>query len=535
MDFITRSLPNGWVFDRLGELAEINPRRFDPAPDQDELVSFVPMAAVEAATGRLDPSVTRPWSEVMRGYTTFQDNDVLFAKITPCMENGKFAVARGLCGGRAAGSTEFHVLRPTPAIEPTYLLMFLLQESFRSQAKARMSGAVGQQRVPKDFLEESMIPVPPIAEQQRIVAAIEEQFTRLDAAVAGLKRTQANLRRYRAAVLAAACSGRLVPTEAELAAREGREYESADKLLEHILRQRQERWEADQFARLKAKGTTSKSNARKSKYREPVEPDAIGAWDVPEGWCIASVDQLTSHITSGSRDWSKYYGRGSGTFIMAQNVRPGLLDLDFRQAVDPPPNDRDRLRSQVEQGDLLVTIVGANTGDVCCVPRNLPEHYVCQSVALMRPVDQAISDYMNLYLNSQEHGKRQYRAYIYGQGRPHLSFDQLRMTAIALPSIAEQQRIVAEVDRRLSVIEELERTTDHALLRAERLKQSILQRAFEGKLVPQDRTDEPAEVLLDRIRAERVATSSNGRQRKPRARRSTQQSLFDLERVGETE
>ena len=99
---------NGWRQVRLIEVAELNPRRFSEPITDDTLVSFVPMKAVEEESGRLDPTETRRWATVKKGYTPFQDNDVLFAKITPCMENGKYAIARGLHGGRAAGSTEFH-------------------------------------------------------------------------------------------------------------------------------------------------------------------------------------------------------------------------------------------------------------------------------------------------------------------------------------------------------------------------------------------------------------------------------------------
>jgi type I restriction enzyme S subunit len=217
------------------------------------------------------------------------------------------------------------------------------------------------------------------------------------------------------------------------------------------------------------------------------------------------MDQLTNLITSGPRHWSEYYNKGNGIFLMAQNVRLGELDLSYRQPVDPPQDDSSRERSQVKKGDLLVTIVGANTGDVCQVPRELPNHYICQSIALMRPVKIELSDFITMYLMSPENGQRQYQRYIYGAGRPHLKFDELRMTAVMVPPLAEQRRIVEEVERRLSVVSALDAAIQANLRRAGRLRQSILKRAFEGRLVPQDPNDEPASVLLERIRAGREA------------------------------
>jgi hypothetical protein len=255
------------------------------------------------------------------------------------------------------------------------------------------------------------------------------------------------------------------------------------------------------------------------KYKEPAPPDTEGLLELPEGWTVASMDQLTTLMTSGPRHWSKYYGKGDGVFLMAQNVRPGKLDLSYRKLIDPPEGDSSRERSQVSKGDLLVTIVGANTGDVCQVSRELPNHYICQSVALMRPVDPIFSDFLTLYLTSPENGQRQYHRYIYA-GRPHLKFDELsdelRMTAVMLPPLAEQRHIVAEVERRLSVVAALEREVEAALARAGRLRQSVLKRAFEGRLVAQDPSDGPASVLLGRIREKRERTGKDRQARQMR-------------------
>jgi len=294
-------------------------------------------------------------------------------------------------------------------------------------------------------------PIPPLSEQRRIVAKIEELFSDLDAGVAALERVRANLKRYRAVVLKAAVEGNL--TEDWRA--QHPDTEPALILLDRILTERRCQWEKAQLAKFAEAGRQPPSGWRES-YGEPVEPDLTDVPTFPESWCVAGIEQLTSTITSGSRDWSQYYGRGSGTFLMAQNVRMGRLDLSFRQAVDPPENSRDRVRSQVEQGDILITIVGANTGDVCRVPSSLPEHYVCQSVALARPLQPAIARFVEAYMTSHDNGQRQFRRYIYGAGRPHLSFDQIKMTAVLLPPLEEQAVIVSEVERRLSIVDEIE-------------------------------------------------------------------------------
>ena len=156
-------LPIGWAWVTVGEVCDINPRFFDDVPGDDELISKVPMAAVEAESGRLDPSELVEYGSVKgKSLTPFQENDVLFAKVTPCMENGKIALARDLHGGRAVGSTELFALRSRGAVVPSYLMYFLLQKSVRKEAERAMTGAVGLRRVPRNFLSSIPIPLPPL-------------------------------------------------------------------------------------------------------------------------------------------------------------------------------------------------------------------------------------------------------------------------------------------------------------------------------------------------------------------------------------
>ncbi len=163
-----------WPFYKMSQVAEINPRdsHWKKLPD-DTMVSFVPMPAVSEITASIEDAEIRPLGEVRRGYTHFRDNDVLFAKITPCMENGKVALAQHLKSGLGFGSTEFHVIRSKDGVLPRYLYFFVRQPSFRRHAKQRMRGAAGQQRVPKQFLADYQIPLPPLSEQRRIVELLD--------------------------------------------------------------------------------------------------------------------------------------------------------------------------------------------------------------------------------------------------------------------------------------------------------------------------------------------------------------------------
>ena len=150
----------------------VNPRRREARGSGDLPVSFVPMAAVDERWGEITRLEDRPLKEVARGYSSFQTGDVLFAKITPCMENGKVAVARDLTNGIGRGSTEFYVLRPGDVLLGDYLFFYLRQPSFREQAKRHFTGTAGQQRVPKSFMENALIPLPSLKQQRRIVAIV---------------------------------------------------------------------------------------------------------------------------------------------------------------------------------------------------------------------------------------------------------------------------------------------------------------------------------------------------------------------------
>ena len=165
----------GWGLTPLGSICYINPKKGqDPRLSSGVEVSFVPMPAV-TERGEIDATAVKKYDEVKTGFTYFAENDVLFAKITPCMENGKGAVARGLHNGLGFGSTEFHVLRPISGKSNPYWIYTLTAFSqFREDAASNMTGSAGQRRVPASFLENYRIAVPPIELQEQFAAFVEQ-------------------------------------------------------------------------------------------------------------------------------------------------------------------------------------------------------------------------------------------------------------------------------------------------------------------------------------------------------------------------
>ena len=176
-----------WPLQPLGEIAEINPGRGVRQLSEDMQVSFVPMRSVSEDTGKIVSGETRTYAEVKTGYTRFEDGDIIFARITPCMQNGKSAIAEKLVNGTGFGSTEFHVIRPGPTVSAKWIHHLVRHREFLEDAAAHFTGTAGQQRVPTTFMREKRILVPPMCEQHRIVSELDELQAEADA----LRRLQA--------------------------------------------------------------------------------------------------------------------------------------------------------------------------------------------------------------------------------------------------------------------------------------------------------------------------------------------------------
>lgn len=464
-----------WPLKPLSQVVDLNPRLDKSAYRDDLEVSFVPMAAVEAGSGRMEVSQAKHFSAVKKGYTPFKESDVLFAKITPCMENGKMAVVPKLTNGLGFGSTEFHVLRPHEGIDPRFVYYFVSSQTFRREAAHRMTGAVGQKRVPQSFLEEVSIPVPLLEEQMRIVAEIEKQFSRLDEAVANLKRVKANLKRYKAAVLKAAVEGSLVPTEAELSRQTGRSYETAAQLLKVNEK------------RLSPQPTKRRAGRLWGAGHVPqLTPDELSR--LPEGWTWAKVRQVgldpEDAVQVGPMSMKSDDFIEAGVPVLNVGcVQWGHFNetkLNFL----PEKIAEDFSRYRIQPGDVLFTRSG--TVGRCAVARPHQRNWLMTFHLLRaRPNPKCcLPEYLRAVFEGAAHIRRQTREASIGTTRAGFNTNLLANLDVPLPPMAEQKRIVAEVERRLSVMDELEAAVEANLTRANRLRQSILSQAFAGRLLP---------------------------------------------------
>ena len=341
-----------------------------------------------------------------------------------------------------------------------------------------------------EFAEEIEIPLGPLAEQQRIVERVEQLLARVNAARERLARAPAILKRFRQAVLAAACSGRLTADWRDSHPMG----DSAAKLLSRILAERRER--------VQEWGT--------AKYAQPRDPDEVESADAPEEWAITNFDQVTCLVTSGSRGWAKYYSESGPLFIRAQDINTDQLRLYDAAHVLPPDNAEGR-RTQVQFGDLLITITGANVTKSARVDKEIGEAYVSQHIALARPVDPSVGQFLYLWVISPLHGRAKLLNDAYGAGKPGLNLDNIKQIVLALPSLEEQREIALRVDALFNLATTIEKRVAGATARAEKLTQAILAKAFRGELVPTEaelarregRSYEPASALLARIHAER--------------------------------
>jgi type I restriction enzyme S subunit len=385
-------------------------------------------------------------------------------------------------------------------ISPKYFLNLFRSEGFQKKILGGTRGvAITNINSVKD-LKTLAFALPPLPEQHRIVAKIDELFTKLDAGVEALKKVKAQLKRYRQAVLKYAFEGKLTQEWREA---NKDKLEPASVLLDRIKEERIK-------------------NA-KGKIEDFPPLDNSDLAELPETWTWARLGVCSNLITKGeSPNWQGFNYVDEGIpFIRSENVLWGKMD--FSGIVKIPHEFHKKLkRSHIRASDVLINLVGASIGRCCIVPAIMKEANINQAVALIRAMEFLRPDYlMHLLLspNIQNviHGSKVETA------RPNISLKDLNQLAIPLSPPEEQEKVVEEIEGRFSRAEEIEKTILQGLKQSERLRQSILKTAFEGKLAPQEPTDEPAERLLERIKVEKSKRES---ETKSRRKKSNQMELI---------
>ncbi len=482
-------IPAHWRWTQLAEVGFINPR--NAAPDE-LLASFVPMNMISAEYGIANRHEVRPWGEIKSGFTHFAEGDVGLAKITPCFENGKSSTFRNLTGDLGAGTTELHIVRPV-LLAGDYIGIFLKSPHFIDTGIPKMTGTAGQKRVPTDYFAYSPFPLPPLAEQHRIVAKVDELMALCDRLEEARKEREARRDRLTAASLHHlnnAAPGEDLRKHArffinhlpKLTARPDQIPILRPSLLNLAVRgQLNTQGSLDEFpaAVLKRLGSLlPRTRRRTAPHDAQVASDETTLdFSLPPQWISTTIGEICSLVTSGSRGWAEFYSDDGPAFVRAQNIRFGRLLLQDLARVNPPSKSEGS-RTQVLPGDLLMVITGAGVTNPALLEHSLGEAYVSQHVALIRPGIEGISRWLLLCLMAPVGGRAQLVECAYGAGKPGLNLDQIRGIRIPFPPLEEQSRILARVEHLMQYCDSVEGQIANTAALNHRLLDSVLTSAL---------------------------------------------------------
>ena len=447
----------------LGEFVARRSRGIVPNATPDTSFELYSVPAFDAKK----PDIV-PGSAIGSNKQIVEPGTVLLCKINPRI-NRAWTVG-SFTRQQKIASTEWITFPPHPDVEPRYLTYYLSQNKIRDYLASKASGVGGSlMRVKPSTVEDLPVQLPEVDEQRFIVAEIEKQFSRLDEAVAGLMRVTANLKRYRARVFQAAVEGHLVSTEAELSRRKGRDYETGDQLLSHIKKERCAVWEK------------RNAGARKKKYLEPMPSDKSVIPQLPEGWTWATWDQIG--LSQNGRAFpSADYSEAGVKLLRPGNLHEGGRLLWTSQNTRHMPKQYEQQNADliVRGGELVMNLTAQSLKDeflgrVCLTDVN--EHCLLnQRLARLTPV-LVLPEFALVVFKSTS-----FRRFVDGLNTgsliQHMFTSQLARFPVPLPPLAEQRRIVLEVNRKMSITEDIETQLTRNKTRGQFMRQVILARAF---------------------------------------------------------
>ena len=423
--------------------------------------------------------------------------DILLALTRPITNNAvkvcKYPIGapKGLLNQRVA------IIKPDKGCVERFLLYYFQSNSFKLQIENNISETLQPNLSPKK-LSDFLLPLPPLPEQRAIVSKIELLFSELDNGIANLKLAQEQLKVYRQAVLKKAFEGELTKKWRE----QQTDLPDAEDLLEQIRRDREE---------------AAKVSTKKIKAVKPLTEDELAELPrIPEKWRWVKTADIIDPINNGYTPKANFLSSGSGEvpFIKVYNLN---FDGSFNFQKDPTfipkiIHKKELARSVTYPGDVLINIVGPPLGKLSIVSSQFPEWNINQAIVLFRPNKWVTTKNISYYLQNPKTIQWLENTSKATAGQFNVKVSTCREIPFPLFSIEEQQAIVQEIETRLSVCDKIEQDIKENLEKAEALRQSILKKAFEGKLlnarelaeVRRAEDWEPAEVLLERIRAERV-------------------------------
>jgi len=474
------NLPVGWVWAPLGDIISPSKERLDP---QTQGVPFVGLEHIEANTGRNIGHADS--SSVRSTKTRFSAGDVLYGRLRPYLNKVCVPGFSGIC------STDILVFRRSRSLDHRYLARFLLTSDFVRFASQNMSG-VQHPRVSFQSIAKYRIPVAPLSEQHRIADMVEKLFTKMDFGFESLKKTKAQLKRYRQSLLKAAFEGKI--TEGWRKKHVG-EVESASSLL----------------IRLRESSTPHSGfeQSRESALR------TAELFNLPDGWTWTELSPLLSEARYGTS--AKCSSAVLGVPVLRiPNVRRG--NIDFSDLKYAQINDNALEKLSLRNGDLLVIRTNGSRDLVgrSAVTKSMNGKFAFASYLIrLRPlISQTLPVYVNYYFQTDSA-----RAFLMTRARTTAGQFNVNVAALGslplpLASLQEQALIVEKLDEMESSLDRVQTALANELGRGENLRQSILSVAFGGGLVPQDPGDEPAEKLVERIKIEGFGQGVTARQRK---------------------
>lgn len=490
-------IPNTWRWTRLVDIGEINPKN---EVEDETIASFIPMGGIpQFHSGKLEVN-QRAWGEIKKGFTHFANGDVVLAKISPCFENGKAAVISGLINGVGAGTTELHVVRPIISfIDPAYVYLFLRSPYFAVEGENSMTGTAGQKRLSTDYFATRAFPLPPLAEQKRIVAKVDELMALCDKLEAQQQKRRELQTLARTAALDALANAQS-PHELKVA---------WQRVQGHLPLLMGGPEDVGPFRNI-IQHITCRGLLTDTRFeREPVGDDEM-PFAIPECWHWTTLGDLADYITSGSRGWKKYLSDKGDIFIRSQDIKTDQLVLNDPAFLELPERAEGK-RTLVQENDILLTITGANVGKCALVPPMNKNAYVSQHIALIRLKDSRNSSYLHMWLTNSFGGRQYLLAETYGD-KPGLNLRQVGSVKIPLPPLDIQEQIVAFLSKQASMCKTLEKQLTKAQRTAEKLAEAAVAAITGTQIKDNDIMKAPKTELVTRLK---LVVSPNSRDQAP--------------------